>query len=66
MKLVYKIDSSTAPTIAIGTALTTGWADLPADGLISTTNGYAITVALVHKKNGQPLAAGSTTVVAKH
>ena len=65
MKLVYKTDASTAPTIAIGTALTTGWADLPADGLISTTNGHKITVALVHKKNGQPLAAGNTTIVAK-
>ena len=65
MKLVYKIDSSDAPTISIGTALTTGWADLPADGLISTTNGYKITVALVAASNGQPLAAGNATIVAK-
>ena len=65
MKLVYKIDSSTAPAVALGTALTTGWADLPADGKLSTTNGYKITVALVHKANGQPLASGNTTIVAK-
>lgn len=65
MKLVYKIDSSTAPAVAVGTALTTGWADLPADGKLSTTNGYKITVALVHKANGQPLASGNTTIVAK-
>ena len=65
MKLVYKIDSSTAPAVAVGTALTTGWADLPADGKLSSTNGYEITVALVHKANGQPLASGNTTIVAK-
>ena len=65
MKLVYKIDSSTAPAVALGTALTTGWADLPADGKLSSTNGYKITVALVHQANGQPLASGNTTIVAK-
>ena len=66
MKLMYKIDSSTAPSVTIGTALTTagGWADLPADGKLSTTDGYAITVALT-AANGQPIAAGNTTVVAK-
>ena len=66
MKLVWKDDSSTAPTVAIGTALTStnGWADLPASGLISSTNGYAVTVALV-AQTGQPLASGNTTVVAK-
>jgi hypothetical protein len=66
MKLVYKAASDTAPSVAIGTKLTTsdGWADLPADGLISTTNGYKITVALV-SANGQPVSAGNTTVVAK-
>ena len=67
MKYVWKAASGTAPSVAIGTALkaTDGWADLPADGLISTTNAYKITVALVHKANGQPLASGNTTVVAK-
>ena len=66
MKLMWKAASGTAPTIAIGTALTAsdGWADLPADGLISTTNAYKITVALT-AANGQPIAAGNTTVVAK-
>lgn len=66
MKLMYKTDSSTAPTITVGTALTTsgGWADLPANGLISTTNGHKITVALC-AVNGQPVASGSATIVAK-
>ena len=66
MKLMWKAVSGTAPAVAIGTKLTStdGWADLPADGKISTTNGYAITVALV-AQNGQPLASGNTTVVAK-
>ena len=66
MKLMWKAVSGTAPTIAIGTALTAanGWADLPASGLISTTNGYGITVALT-AQNGQPVASGNTTVVAK-
>lgn len=67
MKLVWKAASDTAPSVAIGTALTStdGWADLPATGLISTTNGYGITVALVHSASGQPIASGNTTVVAK-
>lgn len=67
MKLMWKAASGTAPTIAIGTALTAadGWADLPASGLVNTTNGYAITVALT-AQNGQPLASGNTTVVAKN
>ncbi|MBO5959003.1 MAG: hypothetical protein J6Q65_02660 [Lentisphaeria bacterium] len=66
MKLMYKAQASTAPTITVGTALTSsaGWADLPASGLISTTNGHKITVALT-AQNGQPVAAGDTTVVAK-
>ena len=66
MKLMYKAQASTAPTITVGTALTSsdGWADLPASGLISTTDGYKITVALT-AQNGKPVAAGNTTVVAK-
>ena len=66
MKLMYKAQASTAPTITVGTALTSsdGWADLPASGLISTTNGYKITVALT-AQNGKPVASGNTTVVAK-
>lgn len=66
MKLMYKAASGTAPSVTIGTALTTtdGWADLPASGLVNTTNDYKITVALT-AANGQPIAAGNTTVVAK-
>ena len=65
-KLLYKAQDSTAPAVAVGTALTAtdGWAELPSTGLISTTNGYMITVAAV-AANGQPIAAGNTTVVAK-
>ena len=67
VKLVWKAASGTAPAVAFGTALkpADGWDDLPADGLISTTNGYKITVALVAVGSGLPLAAGNTTVVAK-
>ena len=66
MKLMWKAASGTAPSITVGTKLTASdsWADLPADGKISTTNGYKITVALT-AQNGQPLASGNTTVVAK-
>lgn len=65
-KYMYKTDSSTAPAVAIGTKLTAsdGWADLPADGLINTTNNYKITVALT-APNGQPIAKGSGDVAAK-
>lgn len=65
-KYVWKAASGTAPTVAIGTALkaSDGWADLPAGGLISTTNAYKITVALV-AANGQPIAYGTGTVAAK-
>ena len=67
LKLVWKAASGTAPTVTFGTALKAadGWADLPADGLISTTNGYKITVALVGKASGLPVAVGDTTDVAK-
>ena len=66
MKLRWKAASGTAPTITVGTALTdaNGWADLPANGLISTTNAYKITVALT-SLNNIPVASGNTTVVAK-
>ena len=66
-KLVYKTDASTAPTVTFGTALNAadGWLDLGADGLINTTNGYKVTVALVAKDSLLPLAAGDATVVAK-
>ena len=64
-KYVWKAASGTAPAVAIGTKLTAtdGWAELPADGKITTTNGYKITVAAV-AVNGQPIAAGNATVSA--
>lgn len=67
MALLYKTDSSAAPSVTFGTALlaSAGWAPLPADGLISTTNNYKITVALVAASSGLPVASGNTTVVAK-
>ena len=66
-KYRYKCASGDAPTVTVGTALTTanGWADLPADGLISTTNGYKITVALCAATNNKPIASGTATVAAK-
>ena len=66
-KYMYKCASGTAPSVTIGTALTAtdGWADLPADGLISTTNGYKITVAMVAATNNKPIASGNATVAAK-
>lgn len=65
-KYRWKAASGTAPTVTIGTALTTtnGWADLPADGKITTTNGYGITVALVAESNNKPIAYGTGTVSA--
>ena len=64
-KYVWKAASGTAPAVAIGTKLAAadGWAELPADGKITTTNGYKITVAAV-AVNGQPIAAGNATVSA--
>ena len=63
---VWKAASGTAPSVTVGTALAVadGWADLPADGKISTTNGYAITVALVAATNNKPIASGNATVSA--
>ena len=65
-KYRWKAASGTAPSVTIGTALTTtdGWADLPADGKISTTNAYKITVALVAATNNKPIASGNATVSA--
>ena len=65
-KYMYKCASGTAPSVTVGTALTVtdGWADLPADGKISTTNGYMITVALCAVTNNKPIASGNATVSA--
>jgi hypothetical protein len=65
-KYMFKCASGTAPSVTVGTALsaTDGWADLPADGKISTTNGYKITVALCAVTNNKPIASGNATVSA--
>ena len=65
-KYMYKCADGTAPSVTVGTALAVadGWADLPADGKISTTNGYKITVALVAATNNKPIASGNATVSA--
>jgi hypothetical protein len=64
---MWKAASGTAPSVTVGGALSTtdSWADLPAGGLISTTNGYKITVALVAASNNKVLAYGTGTVAAK-
>ena len=66
-KYVWQAQASTPPTVTIGTALTTanGWAELPSDGLISTTNGHKITVALVSAASLKAVAYGSGDVAAK-
>lgn len=66
-KYVWQAQASTPPTVTIGTALTTanGWAELPSDGLISTTNAYKITVALVSAASLKAVAYGSGDVSAK-
>ena len=64
---VWKAASGTAPTVAAGDALTStdSWAELASTGLISSTNGYKITVALVSKATRKAIAYGKGTVVAK-
>lgn len=65
-KYMWKAASGTAPAVTIGTALaaTDGWADLPADGAITSTNNHKITVALVAAGNNKPIAYGTGTVSA--
>lgn len=63
-KYVWKAASSTAPAVTVG-AVADGFADLPADGKISTTNGYKLTVALVSAASGKVVASGTATVSAK-
>ena len=64
---VWKAASGTAPSVTIGGALTAtdSWAELASTGLISSTNGHKITVALVAKSNRKAIAYGTGTVVAK-
>ena len=65
-KYMYKTNSSTAPSITVGTALAASdsWYDLPADGRITATNGHKITVALAAASNNKPIAAGNATISA--
>lgn len=65
-KYMWKAASGTAPTVTIGTALAVsdGWADLPADGKITSTNNHKISVALVAASNNKPIAYGTGTVSA--
>ena len=65
-KYLYKVAQSAAPTVTVGTALTAtdGWAELPADGKITATNGYYITVAMCAATNNKPIASGNATVSA--
>ena len=64
---VWKAASGTAPAVTIGGVLsaTDSWAELASTGLISSTNGHKITVALVAKSNRKAIAYGTGTVVAK-
>ena len=63
---VWKATSGSAPNVTIGGTLaaTDSWAELPADGNITTTNGYGITVAIVAKSNRKAIAYGKGTVSA--
>ena len=64
---VWKAASGTAPAVTVGATLsaTDSWAELASTGLISSTNGHKITVALVAKSNRKAIAYGTGTVVAK-
>ena len=63
---VWKAENGTAPAVTIGGTLaaTDSWAELPADGKITTTNNYKITVALVAKSNRKAIAYGKGSVSA--
>ena len=64
---VWKAADGTAPAVTIGGALTStdSWAELASTGLISSTNNYKITVAMVSKATRKAIAYGKGTVVAK-
>ena len=65
-KYMWKAANGTAPTASVGgvLAVSDGWADLPADGKITSTNNYKITVALVAASNNKVIAYGDGTVSA--
>ena len=61
-KFVYKCAASTAPAVTYGQKLTTGWTDLPANGIITPgANMTKITVAAVDSL-ARAQAAGSQTL----
>lgn len=60
--LVYKTAASvTAPTL--GTDLSSGWTELPADGVVSATSGHKIVVAAVDDDDKAVATSASITVV---
>lgn len=65
---LYKIDSTTAPKVALGDVLPTSggsaWTAWDGDDEVSSTTGYKITVAVVDSF-GQAVAAGSDDVTVK-
>lgn len=65
---LYKIDSTTAPKVALGDVLPTSggsaWTAWDGDDEVSSTTGYKITVAVVDSF-GQAVAAGSADVTVK-
>ena len=63
---MWQAANGTAPTASVGgvLAVSDGWADLPADGKITSTNNYKITVALVAASNNKVIAYGDGTVSA--
>ena len=65
-KYMWKAENGTAPAASVGgvLAVSDGWADLPADGGITSTNNYKITVALVAASNNKVIAYGDGTVSA--
>ena len=65
-KYMWQAASGTAPAASVGgvLAVSDGWADLPADGAITSTNNHKITVALVAANNNKVIAYGDGTVSA--
>lgn len=61
--LVYKTHATTAPTATFDLVLT-GWTALPADGILTATNGHKITVAEITEDN-KAKGAGNATLVVK-
>lgn len=62
--LKYKIDSSTAPTVAKGNTTWTGWTNWNGTDEISSTTGYKITVAVADTA-GAAIGSGSATITVK-